>query len=244
MTNFKLDDNGYFVDIFEVFERLDQIYEETDLGNKDDPFDELVYIVLSTRTREIFYQEAFERVRTLVVDWNQLPDTPIDDLVEAIGEAGLASKKARVIKRAASDIQDRAGEVTLRFIEDMDTKEAEGFLMSLHGIGVKMAKCVLMYSAGREVFPVDTHCLRVGARLGWLSSASRKRSRKHMQSIEDAVPAELRKVLHVRLVQHGRRMCTMNSPACHACVLNDLCEYAQQEELASSGSNPAGDPRA
>lgn len=236
MANFKLDDNGHFVDIFEVFERLDQAYEETDLGNKDDPFDELVYIVLSTRTREIFYQEAFERVRMLVEDWNQLPDTPIADLAEAIGEAGLASKKARVIKRAASDIQDHAGEVTLRFIEDMDTKEAEEFLMSLHGIGVKTAKCILMYSVGREVFPVDTHCLRVGVRLGWLSSASRKRSHRHMQSIEDAVPAGLRKVLHVRLVQHGRRACTLNSPACHVCVLNDLCEYVRQNEGSNSGS--------
>ena len=112
----------------------------------------------------------------------------------------------------------------------MNTEEAEDFLTSLHGIGAKTSKCILMYSDGRKVLPVDTHCLRIGARLGWLGSDSRKRSRKQMQAIEDAVPAGLRKMLHIRLVQHGRKTCTLKSPDCRTCVLNDLCEDAYHEE--------------
>lgn len=71
--------DGFLRNVRAVCNRLDAAYEETDLGNKSDPFEELVYVVLSTRTREAFYQAAFERVKAAVKgDWNRLLEVRTD----------------------------------------------------------------------------------------------------------------------------------------------------------------------
>jgi len=219
------ENDPYFDNVREVSVRLDQAYEQSQLGNKDDPFEELVYIVLATRTDEDDYQRTFERVKNLVGEWNRLPDVPVDELEAVIGEAGLARKKAQTLMRTATKLRDEVGEVSLDILGDMDTREAEDFLLEFYGVGPKTAKCVLMYSLDRLVFPVDTHCVRVGNRLGWLDTEARRFTKAQMHRIEERVPGDLRKSLHIRLVQHGRVVCVAGKPRCAECPLTDLCDY-------------------
>ena len=42
------------------------------LGNKDDPVDELVYIILARKTREGAYQDAFSRLKRAFPSWERL----------------------------------------------------------------------------------------------------------------------------------------------------------------------------
>jgi endonuclease III len=221
-------DPDFFENVREITERLDEMHERSDLGNKDDPFDELVYIVLSTRTEESLYKRTFERVKKLVGDWNHLPEISLQKLESAIEEAGLTSKKARTLKRIASRLQKKRGEVSLDHLKEMRTKKAEEFLLDLHGVGPKTAKCVLMYSLDRPVFPVDTHCVRVANRLGWLNTTARRYTKSQMDRIQERVPSELRKMLHVRLVQHGRSICTDRDPTCEDCSLSEFCDHFQK----------------
>ena len=214
-----------FDNVAVVTELLEEEYPSSNLGNKDRPFDELVYIVLANRTREEYYQEAFRRVKDLVGDWNQLPDVEDEDLAAAIGDAGLGRKKARTLKHAASLLQNDTGEVSLDFLENMSTEDAEDYLLRIRGVGPKTAKCVLMYALDRSVFPVDTHCARVGSRIGWLESSAHRYTKAQMHRIEERVPPRLRKSLHIRLVQHGRKICVDGKPHCNVCPLKDLCEY-------------------
>src|SRR5881296_459630 len=46
-----------------VFTLLDSAYPADNLGNKRDPLDELIYILLSRRTREDQYQQAYQNLR-------------------------------------------------------------------------------------------------------------------------------------------------------------------------------------
>jgi endonuclease III len=48
----------------------------------------------------------------------------------------------------------------------MNDATAQSYLTSLPGVGLKTAKCILMYSLNREVLPVDTHVWRLSVRLG------------------------------------------------------------------------------
>jgi len=98
-------------------------------------------------------------------------------------------------------------------------------LLSLPGVGRKTARCILMYSLGREVFPVDTHCWRVAIRLGWIApSCSNGRCYpKDMDALQEKIPPELRYTLHVNMVSLGREICTMRQPKCPDCPLTHLC---------------------
>ncbi len=114
-----------------IFERLDAVYEYSDLGNKANPLDELVFILLSVKTPEHRYHQAYSRVRALVGDWENLLEVKESALQEAIGDAGLSFAKAKLLKGVASSLQERLGEVSLDCLFDMSSSEAEQFLRSV-----------------------------------------------------------------------------------------------------------------
>ena len=217
----------HFRNVAEVHRRLVRGYPPTDLGNKVRPFDELVFLILSTQTREKYYKQAFNRVESLVANWNELKDIDEAELMEAIGSAGLNAKKARYLRSAARHISERRGRVSLDYLHDLSTPEAEKELLELPGVGLKVAKCVLLYALGRFVFPVDIHCARVAIRLGWVNKDQAKSlSSKEAREYEASIPPVLRGALHVKFVQHGRQICTAKDPQCGGCTLAEVCQYA------------------
>jgi hypothetical protein len=77
----------------EVARILAILYRTPDLGNKADPTDELVYILLARHTREGAYQEAFAALRRRFKTWDELLDAPraeVERLVRAAQRQGLA----------------------------------------------------------------------------------------------------------------------------------------------------------
>lgn len=214
----------YLAHVEDIYQALDTAYAFSDLSNKDDPLDELIFIILSTRTPEHRYEAAYARVQSLVQhSWKNLLTVSLADLTAAIGDAGLSTAKSHHIKSIAESLMHLSGEVSLSFLSDLATKDAEQILMSLPGVGTKVAKCVVMCSLDRPVFPVDSHCLRVGSRIGWYPETIS--SRKGAQAIEDAVPENIRKRLHIRLIQHGRSVCKPKKPVCEWCCITDYCQY-------------------
>lgn len=103
----------------------------------------------------------------------------------------------------------------------MNTDALEAYLAGLPGVGLKTARCVMMYALDRAVFPVDTHCMRLFVNLGLMEG--RMRFEYAQDLLQDAVPAEIRKPLHVNAVAHGRETCIPRFERCDRCVIADLC---------------------
>src|SRR3989338_3983917 len=110
-------------------------------------------------------------------------------------------------------------------IKKMSDEECEQFLSSLPGVGKKVARCVMLYSLNRQVFPVDSHCWRIANRLGWNKKTcnSKNYSVKDMDFLQELIPPTMRFSLHVNMVSHGRKICTARSPKCKACTINCYC---------------------
>lgn len=206
--------------------RLQEEYGTADLGNKADPLDELVYIQLSIRTREGAYQNIYAALRHLVGgNWRRLIDVPDEEVLQALRAGGMAAVKLRRLREQILAIEARFGAATLDPLREMDDQAAEQFLTSLEGVGKKAARCVLLYSLHRDVFPVDSHCRRVLARLGFLpSEIDRKAADDYLQVL---VPPSIRHTLHVNLVHHGRACCLPVQPLCARCPILDLCPTGQ-----------------
>jgi endonuclease III len=211
----------------DVLVLLEGAYEESSLGNKRNPLDELIYIILSLQTNESRYQDVYRRFKARFPRWADLLCAARRDIAAAIAEGGLNDQKARHVKGIAEKLERDFGEVSLRRLKSMGTEEAEAYLCSLPGVGIKTARCVLMYALGRDVFPADIHCLRVMARLGWISWRG-ERAEKFAGVAQAAVPAGRRMSLHIRLVQHGRAVCR-SFPLCADCVLRPLCPSATDD---------------
>lgn len=192
-------------------------------GNKGDPLDELVFIVLSQMTTAPSFGRVYDRLKAATGGWARVRRMPLRRLKSLIKDAGLSHQKAPRIKAILKKLEADFGRPSLGPLRRMDDAAAERYLTALPGVGVKTAKCVMMYSLGREVLPVDTHVWRVARRLGLVGGAV-PYLRVH-GALEVVVAPGDRYAFHVNALSHGRAVCTALRPKCRACPLRALCPF-------------------
>lgn len=190
------------------------------LGNKSDPLDELVFILLTVMT-QYGVERTYGDLRRRFPCWDDALRAPEKDLAEALRPIGLSTQRARRIRALLAEIERREGILSLDRLRTLDDLHTEIYLLSLPGVGKKVARCVMLYSLDRNVFPVDTHVLRVLKRLGVLPEAISLAAAQ--DAIQERIPELLRYTLHVNLVVHGRSVCRARRPDCGACVLAPSC---------------------
>lgn len=212
---------------------LEEAYGRPEFDPVVGPLDELVLTILSQNTSAVNCRRAFANLRERFKSWDEVRRADTREIEDAIRIGGLAGVKAGRIKKLLEKIKGLRGRLELDFLGDMPDKDARAFLMQFDGVGIKTASCVLMFSLGRPVFPVDTHVHRVARRLGLIGpSVSAEAAHKILQAM---VPAVLVYSLHVNLVRHGRQVCKARNPTCDLCVLLSVCPWGQSH-LASGGA--------
>ena len=208
--------------IAEICALLDGEYGRPDAKPRYGPLDEFVLTILSQNTSAANYTRAFDRLQSRFQDWETVRTAPVAEIEDAIRPGGLAKIKAPRIKQALNEILERTGGLSLDFLAEMPDEEAREYLMRFDGVGIKTASCVLMFSLGRPVLPVDTHVHRISRRLGLIGSESAESAHHTLQAM---VPDELVYSFHVNVVTHGRRICKAQNPLCDACVLLPICHH-------------------
>ena len=220
----------------QVCTRILQVtYPDRDLGNHSDPLDELVYIMISRRTRESAYQGVFQNLRLHFPDWVDMADAPAEEIERIIGPAGLGEVRAHALQQTLRAIHAELGSYSLERLREWTDDRIEAFLCKLPGVGPKSAYCVMMYSLGRAAFPVDTHNRRVLERLGIFRQAGLDLGtvgdHKRAQAIlAHLIAPELRHSLHVSLVHHGREVC-QPTPRCEECAVSPMCSFFRARKV-------------
>src|SRR5437762_617695 len=105
-------------------------------NNKDDPLDELVFILLSLMTTHPSYNRVFDRLKREVPEWEYLADMPTDRLREIIKDAGLSHQKASRIQSIVREVKAEYGTASLDSLRDLPDNEVEDFLTKLPGVGL------------------------------------------------------------------------------------------------------------
>lgn len=211
-------------------EKLDTAYGRPRLTPRLPPVDELIYTVLSQNTADVNTDRSFASLRARFPDWEDVRDASVESIQETIARGGLSATKAPRIKAILTALSERTGRPDLTPLESMSDTEAEHYLRRLPGVGPKTAACVLLFSLGRPLMPVDTHVHRVARRLGLIArSLTAEQAHPVLTVLSGPDPADVY-ALHVGLVRHGRRCCFARRPACERCPLAPICPSAQRPE--------------
>jgi endonuclease III len=192
---------------------------EGDLGNKFDPLDEAIYIILSFQTDLARFSSTWSQLRAAFPTWDAVERAPALAVARVLREGGLYRQKTRTIRRLLAEVRHVAGRLSLDHLRTINDEDAERLLTRLPGLSWKAARCVLLYSLGREVLPIDSNTFRILKRTGILSHRAVYRRRTLHDAIQAAVLPPRRRALHVNLVVHGQRTCLPRDPQCGQCPL-------------------------
>jgi len=193
-----------------------------------DILDTLIATKLSQNTTDKTSSIAFNNLKKEFKSWNEVIDAPVSKIRGLIKICGLAETKSRDIKALLKQIKDERGKIELDYLKDLTDEEVYAELTKYKGIGVKTASCVLVFSLGREVFPVDTHIHRVLNRLGIVDTKSAEDTFKKAKEI---IPGDKKYFLHRAIIMFGRNICRAKNPFCGSCFLNKNCDYKFKNKL-------------
>jgi len=203
-----------------VCEALERTYGRPRLGNPHDSVDDLVYIVISNRTSAQVAADRYLHLKRTFPTWDELLASDGSDLFALLERAGLATIKTNQIMQGLAQIAADFGSCSLSALAALPESEIESYLLSLPGVSTKVAKCVMMYTMGKAVLPVDGHVYRVAKRLGW---TVRMRADQCHEELEALVPPHRRYAFHVDCIAHGRSVCHPRRPHCSDCAIARHC---------------------
>jgi endonuclease-3 len=184
----------------------------------DGPYQLLVATILSAQSTD----ETVNKVTPAV--FARYP-TPADlahadpaDLEKLIHSSGFFRSKARSLIGMAGALEERFGGEVPRDLDD---------LVTLPGVGRKTGNVIRSVGFELPGLPVDTHVGRLSRRLRLTDQTDPVKAEHDLDGL---VPPEERGRLSLRLILHGRRVCTARRPRCDRCVLADICPSAFKVE--------------
>jgi endonuclease-3 len=207
---------------------------------RSNPLDTLIATLLSQNTNDQNSYRAWLSLRREFPSWEQVVSAPRQAVAKSIEVGGLKNQKARRIQTILRSIHRERGSYDLGFLKGRTNEEIMSYLMSMKGIGTKTAACVLVFSLGRDVFPVDTHIHRICNRLGLVKTKSADDTYDGMR---DIVPQGRAYSFHVNLIRFGRETCKAGKPLCGECVLFDQCVFPEKERFAATNGSVRGMPK-
>lgn len=200
---------------------LKEVYPEAlcALESGGDPWKLLVMARLSAQCTDarvnIVCKELFAAIPTA----EDMANAPIEQIEELIRSCGLYRTKAQSIKEASAIlVSDYGGAVP-------DTMEE---LLSLPGVGRKIANLLLGDIFNKGGIVADTHCIRICGRLGFYPE-DQKDPKKTEMIMTPLIPTEEQSDFCHRIVQFGRDVCTARSPKCDGCPLGEICLHKKKE---------------
>jgi endonuclease III len=180
----------------------------------DGAFELLVATILSAQTTDERVNMVTPGLFAAYPTAEALASAPLDELEERIRSTGFFRSKAKSLVGMAQGVVERFGGEVPSSMED---------LTSLPGVGRKTANVVRSVAMDLPGLPVDTHVGRLTRRLGLTTERDPDKVEVEMDAL---IPEDERGALSLRLILHGRRVCTARKPRCDVCVLADICPSA------------------
>ena len=135
---------------------------------------------------------------------------PLEEIEKLVYSCGVYKVKAKNIRDFSAIITEKYGG---RVPDSMEE------LLTLPGVGRKIANLILGDVYGKPAIVADTHCIRISNRLGLCDS---KVPEKVERTLSALVASEKQSDFCHRLVQFGRDTCDARKPKCEACPFSDL----------------------
>lgn len=206
-----------------ISDALEKLYGIPEREANVNVLDCLIRTILSQNTNDVNRDKGFTALQERFPTWEEVRKADVEEIGESIRIAGLHVQKSRTIKNFLTWLKANRGNLDLEFLCGMESSDAIQILCQHKGIGIKTASVTLTFACGHEVFPVDTHVIRISRRLGLVpSNCTAEKAHEVMPQI---VPVGKSLPFHMNLITFGRKICHARKPECDKCPFTTHCLY-------------------
>jgi len=198
------------------------------------PLRQLIYSMLSSRTKTEVSHEVLYALERRFATWEQLRDAPVQDVLEVIAPVTFAEKKAPALQTALRRItRQNHGKLNLDFLHGHSEQRIRRWLESFEGVGTKTSASVVNFSTIRgRALAIDSHHHRIAQRLHLVSkSTNADETEKRLLEMAPAAWSPAMLDDHHSLVKlHGQRRCTKTDfeKNCATCPLLKMCPTGEE----------------
>lgn len=176
-----------------------------------DSFRLLIMAILSAQCTDARVNLVSQTLFARYGDAYALAAAPVSDIENEIHSVGLYRSKALALSECSKRICEVYGGRVPHETAD---------LLTLRGVGRKVANLVRGDAFGLGGIVADTHCIRI---CGRLSLSGGRDPLETERSLEKLIPRTRQSDFCHRLVLFGREVCTARAPKCAECPLFDIC---------------------
>ena len=195
---------------------LERLYPDAkcSLEYGNDPWKLLIMSRLSAQCTDARVNIVSKPLFEAFPNAESMANAKLCEIEKIIYPCGLYCTKAKSLKEMSAVITERFGGIVPDTFDE---------LISLPGVGSKIANLMLGDVFGKGGIVADTHCIRISNRLGLCTTKAQSGVERTLGAL---VPKDEQSDFCHRLVLFGRDVCTARSPKCEGCVLNDkgLCK--------------------
>jgi len=186
------------------------------------PVDLLIATILSQNTNDRNSYKAFQNLKNNFNSWEETAKKSPAIIEKFIRVAGLGNQKSVAIAKFLNTLLKEKGKISLNHLRKISNEDVIRELIKFQGIGIKTASCVLLFSFGRNICPVDTHVHRTTNRIGIVKTNSPD---KTFLLLNKNMPSGIAHQFHTNLIRLGREICRPGKPLCSICPLIKICAY-------------------
>ncbi|MFN9622548.1 MAG: endonuclease III [Cyanobacteriota bacterium] len=197
----------------ELLSRLGDLYPEATCSlDWRTPYELLVATMLSAQCTDVRVNMVTPALFVRFPDAAAAAAVEPEEVEPYVRSTGFYRNKAKAIVGASRLLMERhGGQVPASMAE----------LLELPGVARKTANVVLAHAFGIHAgVTVDTHVKRLSRRLGLSRQTDPRRIEPDLIRL---VPQADWENLSIRLIFHGRAVCSARRPACGDCRIADLC---------------------
>lgn len=187
------------------------------------PYELLVATILSAQCTDEMVNKVTPSVFSRYPTSGDLARADPSVLEELIHSTGFFRQKAKSLLGMAAAVEESF---------DGEIPSALDDLVKLPGVGRKTGNVLRSVAFDLPGLPVDTHVGRVSRRLRLTDQDDPVKIEVDLDAL---VPPPERGAFSIRMILHGRRVCTARRPACERCVLSDVCPSS----TVPAGQRPA-----
>lgn len=189
------------------------------------PFQLLAAIILSAQCTDVRVNQVTPALFAYAPDAVTMAAADPAEIERLIYPTGFFRAKTRSLIGMAQAVVDRFGGEIPHRMED---------LVTLPGVGRKTANVILGHGFGTPGIAVDTHVLRLSRRLGLTEATDPVRVERDLCALW---PRREWSDASMRLIYHGRQVCTARSPHCGDCVFRGWCPSRATTRAARPASS-------